>query len=43
LQAKGVRFEHYDLPRVARQRDIHVVGDFRTAWFMDPDGIIPNS
>lgn len=40
LAAKGVRFEHYDLPGLARQGDLHVSGSFKGAWFKDPDGNI---
>jgi extradiol dioxygenase family protein len=40
LQKKGVAFEHYDLPGLTRQGDIHVHGDFKAAWFKDPSGNI---
>ena len=40
LKAKGVSFEHYDLPGTTREGDIHVMGDLRAAWFEDPDGNI---
>jgi catechol 2,3-dioxygenase-like lactoylglutathione lyase family enzyme len=40
LKAKGVAFEHYDLPDTTRQGDLHVAGDTRVAWFKDPDGNI---
>jgi catechol 2,3-dioxygenase-like lactoylglutathione lyase family enzyme len=40
LKAKGVKFEHYDLPDTTREGDIHVSGDIRVAWFKDPDGNI---
>ena len=40
LKAKGVPFEHYDLPGLTRQGDIHQAGDFKVAWFKDPDGNI---
>jgi catechol 2,3-dioxygenase-like lactoylglutathione lyase family enzyme len=40
LKAKGVRFEHYDLPGMKHQGDVHVAGDVRVAWFKDPDGNI---
>ena len=40
LKAKGVRFEHYDLPGTRREGDIHLAGGFRNAWFKDPDGNI---
>ncbi|HYZ60468.1 MAG TPA: VOC family protein [Nitrososphaeraceae archaeon] len=44
LKAKGVTFEHYDMPDVTRQDDddIHVAGDRKVAWFKDPDGNILN-
>ena len=40
LKAKGVRFEHYDLPETTRQGDVHLSGDIKVAWFKDPDGNI---
>lgn len=40
LKAKGVTFEHYDLPDTTRQGDVHVSGHTRVAWFKDPDGNI---
>ena len=40
LKAKGVKFEHYDLPEMRREGDVHVSGDIRVAWFKDPDGNI---
>jgi catechol 2,3-dioxygenase-like lactoylglutathione lyase family enzyme len=40
LRGRGVRFEHYDLPKMTRQGDIHVAGSMKTAWFKDPDGNI---
>ena len=40
LRAKGVRFEHYDLPDTKREGDIHIAGTHRIAWFKDPDGNI---
>lgn len=40
LKAKGVRFEHYDLPDTKRKGDVHVSGDMKVAWFKDPDGNI---
>jgi catechol 2,3-dioxygenase-like lactoylglutathione lyase family enzyme len=40
LKGRGVTFEHYDLPKMSRQGDIHVAGSMRTAWFKDPDGNI---
>ena len=40
LAKRGVVFEHYDLPGLTLQGDLHVAGDFKTAWFKDPDGNI---
>jgi len=40
LKAKGVRFEHYDLPGTTRDGDIHGSGRTKAAWFKDPDGNI---
>ena len=42
LKAKGVKFEHYDLPSLKRQGDVHIGGDMKVAWFKDPDGNILN-
>lgn len=42
LKAKGVTFEHYDMPDMAREGDVHVFGDLKAAWFKDPDGNILN-
>jgi catechol 2,3-dioxygenase-like lactoylglutathione lyase family enzyme len=42
LAAKGVRFEHYDMPGMRRDGDIHVAGDMKVAWFKDSDGNILN-
>ena len=41
LRAKGVTFEHYDLPETTRDGDIHEMGDgVRGVWFKDPTGNI---
>jgi catechol-2,3-dioxygenase len=40
LAAKGVRFEHYDLPGTTRDGDIHITGTIKAAWCKDPDGNI---
>ena len=40
LKSRGVSFEHYDLPNMTRQGDLHVNGTMKTAWFKDPDGNI---
>lgn len=42
LKAKGVKFEHYDMPDMKREGDIHIGGDMKVAWFKDPDGNILN-
>jgi catechol 2,3-dioxygenase-like lactoylglutathione lyase family enzyme len=42
LKAKGVAFEHYDMPGMKIEGDIHVSGDMKVAWFKDPDGNILN-
>ncbi|HET9465358.1 MAG TPA: VOC family protein [Gemmatimonadales bacterium] len=40
LKAKGVTFEHYDLPGMTRKGEVHVGGGTKAAWFKDPDGNI---
>jgi catechol 2,3-dioxygenase-like lactoylglutathione lyase family enzyme len=40
LKGRGVPFEHYDLPDMTRQGDLHVAGSMKAAWFKDPDGNI---
>ncbi len=40
LKARGVSFEHYDMPDMKRDGDIHSAGNTRAAWFKDPDGNI---
>jgi catechol 2,3-dioxygenase-like lactoylglutathione lyase family enzyme len=42
LKAKGIVFEHYDLPDTTLRGDIHVAGNLQVAWFKDPDGNILN-
>lgn len=42
LKAKGVTFEHYDLPGLTREGDVHIGGKMKVAWFKDPDGNILN-
>jgi catechol 2,3-dioxygenase-like lactoylglutathione lyase family enzyme len=42
LKAKGVKFEHYDMPDMTRKGDVHIGGDMKVAWFKDPDGNILN-
>ncbi|HYK43070.1 MAG TPA: VOC family protein [Thermoanaerobaculia bacterium] len=40
LKARGVTFEHYDMPHTTREGDVHVAGATRVAWFKDPEGNI---
>jgi catechol 2,3-dioxygenase-like lactoylglutathione lyase family enzyme len=40
LSAKGVTFEHYDLPGTTVEGDVHVEGDRKAVWFKDSDGNI---
>lgn len=40
LKAKGIAFEHYDMPNTTRKGDVHVMGETKAAWFKDPDGNI---
>ncbi len=40
LKAKGVKFEHYDMPGMKRDGDIHRGGGMNVAWFKDPAGNI---
>jgi catechol 2,3-dioxygenase-like lactoylglutathione lyase family enzyme len=40
LKARGVSFEHYDLPGLTQKGDVHAFGELKTAWFKDPDGNI---
>jgi catechol 2,3-dioxygenase-like lactoylglutathione lyase family enzyme len=42
LRNKGVTFEHYDMPGMKREGDVHVDGHMKVAWFKDPDGNILN-
>jgi catechol 2,3-dioxygenase-like lactoylglutathione lyase family enzyme len=42
LKDKGVTFEHYDMPDLTLEGDIHVAGNMKVAWFRDPDGNILN-
>ena len=42
LAANGIKFEHYDMPGMRREGDVHIAGDMKVAWFKDPDGNILN-
>jgi catechol 2,3-dioxygenase-like lactoylglutathione lyase family enzyme len=40
LKDAGVAFEHYNMPGGKLEGDVHRFGDFKAAWFRDPDGNI---
>lgn len=40
LKARGVAFEHYDMPDTVRRGDVHEGGGMKNAWFKDPEGNI---
>ena len=40
LKGRGVTFEHYDMPGMTLEGDIHVAEKMKVAWFKDPDGNI---
>jgi len=42
LKSKGVAFEHYNMPELKLQGDVHVAkdADMKVAWFQDPDANI---
>ena len=42
LEAKGVKFERYDMPDTRVEGALHIMGDLKVAWFKDPDGNILN-
>lgn len=42
LRDKGVAFEHYDMPGLELEGDVHVGDGMKIAWFKDPDGNILN-
>jgi catechol 2,3-dioxygenase-like lactoylglutathione lyase family enzyme len=42
LKDKGVVFEHYDMPGLKLEGDVHVGDHMKLAWFKDPDGNILN-
>ncbi|MEW7848453.1 VOC family protein [Massilia aurea] len=42
LLAKGVRFEHYDMPGMRLEGDIHVAEGMKAAWLKDPAGNVLN-
>ena len=40
LKGRGVTFEHYDMPGMTLEGDLHVADRMKVAWFKDPDGNI---
>jgi hypothetical protein len=40
LKKAGISFEHYDMPGIRREGDIHHFGDLRGVWCKDLDGNI---
>ena len=42
LKSKGIAFEHYDMPGLKLEGDVHVGYGMEVAWFKDPDGNILN-
>jgi len=40
LRAKGLSFEHYDLPGMTLKGDVHEADGMKAAWLKDPDGNI---
>jgi catechol 2,3-dioxygenase-like lactoylglutathione lyase family enzyme len=44
LKSKGVAVEHYQMPGMRQEGDVHVAeqGGMRAVWFKDPDGNILN-
>ncbi|MES2261168.1 MAG: VOC family protein [Pseudomonadota bacterium] len=42
LKARGVAFEHYTMPGLTLEGDIHIGDHMKLAWFKDPDGNILN-
>jgi catechol 2,3-dioxygenase-like lactoylglutathione lyase family enzyme len=42
LKSRGITFEHYDMPGLTLEGDLHVGHGMKVAWFKDPDGNILN-
>ena len=40
LKSKGVAFEHYEMPGLSLEGDVHAGYGMKVAWFKDPDGNI---
>jgi catechol 2,3-dioxygenase-like lactoylglutathione lyase family enzyme len=42
LKAKGIVFEHYEMPNTTLHGDIHEMAGMKTVWFKDPGGNLLN-
>jgi len=40
LEKANAEFEHYEFPGATHEGNVHVMGEFRAAWFRDPSGNI---
>ena len=40
LRTAGVTFERYEMPNFRFDSGVYIAGDFKAAWFKDPDGNI---
>jgi catechol 2,3-dioxygenase-like lactoylglutathione lyase family enzyme len=40
LRETGIVFEEYDLGEIKTENGVATIGDFKAAWFKDPDGNI---
>lgn len=40
LQARGIKFEKFDLPGAKHEGPVHIMGAFKAVWFKDPSGNI---
>lgn len=40
LRSKGVTFEEYDFPGLKTENGVATLGNYKSAWFKDPDGNI---
>lgn len=40
VKSKGASFEHYDMPGITHDGDVHVMEGELAAWWKDPDGNI---
>lgn len=40
LRSKGVVFEEYDMPGLKTENGVATMGNYKSAWFKDPEGNI---